>query len=362
MQRGHLIAFLSKALGEKHKHLSIYDKEFFALLMVVEKWRQYLQHQEFIISTDHQSLTYLGDQHLHSDMQKKAMARLMNLKFKIVYKKGKDNIAAYALSRVGHLMAIQGVSEVQPLWIQEVLNSYKTDSSAQGLLLQLAILSPNQDGFSLDNDIIKKHGKIWVGSNSALQTKLINAFHASAIGGHSWGQATYQRLKQLFSWKELKQDVENVVKQCLICQKAKHSQQHPAGLLQPLPIPEGAWQGVSMDFIEGLPTSENCSVIVVIVDRLTKYAHFIATKHPYTAQGIAQLFLDNVVKLHGLPKMIVTDRDPIFLSKFWKELFKTYEVHLALSTTYHPQTDGQTERGNQCLEMYLRCAIHDSPK
>jgi hypothetical protein len=111
--------------------------------MVVEKWRQYLQHQEFIISTDHQSLTYLGDQHLHSDMQKKAKARLMNLKFKIVYKKGKDNIAAYALSRVGHLMAIQGVSEVQPLWIQEVLNSYKTDSSAQGLLLQLAILSPN---------------------------------------------------------------------------------------------------------------------------------------------------------------------------------------------------------------------------
>jgi hypothetical protein len=167
--------------------------------MAVEKWKQYLQHQEFIISTDHQSLTYLGDQHLHSDMQKKAMARLMNLKFKIVYKKGKDNIAADALSRVGHLMAIQGVSEAQPLWIQEVLNSYKTDSSAQELLLQLAILSPNQDGFSLDNGIIKKHGKIWVGSNSALQTKVINAFHASAIGGHSGGQATYQRLKQLFS-------------------------------------------------------------------------------------------------------------------------------------------------------------------
>jgi hypothetical protein len=201
-----------------------------------------------------------------------------------------------------------------------------------------------------------------VGSNSALQIKLINAFHASAFGCHSGGQATYQRLKQLFSWKGLKQDVENVVKQCPICQKAKHSQQHPSGLLQPLPIPKGAWQGVSMDFIEGLPTSENCSVIVVIVDRLTKYTHFIATKHPYTAQGIAQLFLDNVVKLHGLPKMIVTDRDPIFLSKFWKELFKTYEVHLALSTAYHPQTDGQTERGNQCLEMYLRCAIHDSPK
>jgi hypothetical protein len=117
-----------------------------------------------------------------------------------------------------------------------------------------------------------------------------------------------------------------------------------------------------MDFIEGLPTSEFCNVIVGVVDRFTKYAHFLAVKHPYTAQGIAQLFLDNVVKLHGLPKMIVTDRDPIFLSKFWKELFKLYKVNLAMSTTYHPQIDGQTERVNQCLEMYLRCAIHDSPK
>jgi hypothetical protein len=201
-----------------------------------------------------------------------------------------------------------------------------------------------------------------VGSNSALQTKLIAAFHSSAIRGHSGTQATYQRLKHMFSWKGLKQDVDNFVKQCLTCQKAKHSQQHPAGLLQPLPIPEGAWQEISMDFIEGLPTSEFCNVIVVMVDRFTKYAHFLAVRHPYTAQGIAQLFLDNVVKLHGLPKMIVTDKDPIFLSKFWKELFKLYEVNLAMSTTYHPQTDGQTERVNQCLEMYLRCAIHDSPK
>jgi hypothetical protein len=170
------------------------------------------------------------------------------------------------------------------------------------------------------------------------------------------------KLKQVFTWKGLKMDVENFVKQCSICQKAKHGQQHPVGLLQPLPIPDGAWQGVSMDFIEGLPVSNNCSVIVVVVDRLTKYAHFFATKHPYTTQTIAQLFFDNVVKLHGLPQAVVTDREPIFLSKFWQGLFKLYEVKLAMSSAYHPQTDGQSERVNQCLEMYLRCAIHDSPK
>jgi len=117
-----------------------------------------------------------------------------------------------------------------------------------------------------------------------------------------------------------------------------------------------------MDFIEGLPKSEGFSVILVVVDRLTKYAHFIPVKHPYTAYSNAHLFLENVVKLHGLPSTIVSDRDTIFLSKFWKELFRLYRVNLHLTTAYHPQSDGQTERVNQCFEMYLRCAVQDSPK
>jgi hypothetical protein len=160
----------------------------------------------------------------------------------------------------------------------------------------------------------------------------------------------------------MKVDVENFVKQCTVCQHAKHSLQHPMGLLQPLPIPAGVWQDLTMDFIEGLPKSDGYNVILVVVDRLTKYAHFLAIKHPYTATSIAQLFLDNIVKLHGLPQSIVTDRDTIFVSQFWKTLFKLYKVNLKLSTAYHPQTDGQSERVNQCLEMYLRCAVHDSPK
>jgi transposase InsO family protein len=134
------------------------------------------------------------------------------------------------------------------------------------------------------------------------------------------------------------------------------------GLLQPLPILQGVWQDLTMNFIEGLPKSEGCSVILVVVDRLTKYAHFLPVKHPYTAATIAQLFMDHVVKLHGLPASIISDRDIIFVSHFWRELFKLYKVNLQLSTAYHPQTDGQSERVNQCLEMYLRCAAHNSPK
>lgn len=123
MQRERPVAFLSKALGPKHQDLSIYEKEFLALIMAVEKWRSYLQRHEFIIRTDHKSLSYLSEQNLQSELQRKAMTRLMGLQFKVVYKQGKDNVAADSLSRVAHLMLIQAVSEATPLWAQEVLNS-----------------------------------------------------------------------------------------------------------------------------------------------------------------------------------------------------------------------------------------------
>jgi hypothetical protein len=117
MQAGQPIAFLSKALGEKHRALSIYEKEFLALIMAVEKWKHYLQHQEFIILTDHKSLAYLKEQNLHSDMQRKAMTRLMGMHFKIVYRKGKENVVADALSRLPHLFALQAMSMLKVDWI-----------------------------------------------------------------------------------------------------------------------------------------------------------------------------------------------------------------------------------------------------
>ncbi|WVZ64260.1 hypothetical protein U9M48_013810 [Paspalum notatum var. saurae] len=298
MQSGRPVAYLSKSFGPVHKQYSIYEKEFLAVIMAIEKWHQYLHCQEFIIKTHHKSLAFLKEQNLHSDLQKKA--RLMGLKFKIVYNKGKDNVAADALSRKHHWMTLQAVSTVQPAWLQEVLNSYTTDGKAQILLSQLAVTTPNAEGYSLDQGLIKYKGKIWIGHNSALQTKIIAAMHSTPIGGHSGINTTYYRVKKLFAWKDLK------------------------------------LQDLSMDFIEGFPKSEGFNAILVVVDRFTKFAHFLPIKHPYTAQSIARCILDNVVKLHGLPMSIVSDRDPVF-------------------------TDGQTERVNQSLEMYLRCAVHDNP-
>jgi hypothetical protein len=361
MQQGRPIAFISKALGEKNKHLSIYEKEFLALILAVDRWRQYLQRGAFVIKTDHKSLTYLGDQQLQSDLQKKAMTKLMGLQFQVVYKKGTENVVADALSRVEHMMGLSVLSEIQPIWIQEVVNSYATDEDAQQLITQLLIQSPDEQGFSLQQGIIRKANRIWIGCNSALRTKLIAALHDSAVGGHSGIQATYQRVKKVFWWKGLKNDVTQYVQQCAICQKAKAERVHPAGLLQPLPVPQGIWEDVTMDFIEGLPKSEGFDTILVVVDRFSKYSHFLPLKHPFTAKGVAQVFLENVVKLHGVPRSIVSDRDKVFTSAFWKNLFQLMGVKLLMSTAYHPQTDGQSERVNQCLEMYLRCAVHDQP-
>lgn len=135
---------------------------------------------------------------------------------------------------------------------------------------------------------------MWIGQNSALQTKLITFCHSNAIGGHSGRAATYHRFKRHFAWKGMKLDVENFIKQCTICQQSKHSNTHPLGLLKPLPVHQGIWRDLSMDFIEGLPKSKGYSVILVIVDRLTKYAHFIPVKHPYTAATIADRFFEQL--------------------------------------------------------------------
>lgn len=158
----------------------------------------------------------------------------------------------------------------------------------------------------------------------------------------------------------MKAYVKQFVDCCVTCQQAKPDRSKYPGLLKPLAIPSAARQQISMDFIEGLPRSQGKDCIFVVVDRFTKYNHFLPLAHPFTA-GVAKVFFDNVYKLHGLPDSIVSDRDKIFTSLFWQELFKLTRVSLCMSSSYHPQSDGQTERVNQCLETFLRCFVHACP-
>lgn len=345
-QNGHPIAYFSKALSVNNQKLSTYEKEFLALLMTVDKWRPYLLKKPFVVKTDYKSLSHLQDQTLSTEMQKKVMSKLAGLQFSIKYKQGQENKAADALSRVGQNYAINSVSGCVPVWIQEVVNSYVVDEEAQQLLQELVVTGSNAKGFTLSNGLIRYKKKIWVGANTALQTKIIHVFHSSAIGGHLGSQATYKRVNEVFHWAGLKTAVESFIKQCAVCQQAKHELCKPPGLLNPLPIPSGPWSDVSMDFIEALPKVIGYSVILVVVDRFTKYAHFFPVKHPYTAVSIARLFFDNVVKLHGIPNSIVSDRDKVYTSAFWQELFALIKTKLQLSSAYHPRTDGQTERVN----------------
>jgi hypothetical protein len=179
--------------------------------------------------------------------------------------------------------------------------------------------------------------------------------HATPIARHSGFTKTYDRVKRSFFWDGMKQDVHNFVAEFDVCQRNKGETVKSPSTLQPLLIPPVIWRDISMDFITGLPKSGNKLVIMVVVDLLSKSAHYCALQHPFTTSTVAQIFMDHVFKRHGMSHSIVSDRDPTFTQKFWQELFKLQGTQLHLNTTYHLQTDGQTEVVNKCLETFLRC-------
>lgn len=210
--------------------------------------------------------------------------------------------------------------------------------------------------------VIRYKNRIWVSTIALAQRHILQALHSSAIGGHSGVNATYHRVKSLFAWPYMKNSVTDYVQACQICRQAKPKHVKLPGLLQPLPVPSQACQSVSMDFIEGLPKSNSYDVLLEVIDRFSKYAHFIPLPHPYSSLQVAQVYMNNVYKLRGLPQSIITDRDRVFTAKLWQELFRLSDTQLQMSLAYHPQSDGQTERLNQCVEAFLRCTIHSCPR
>ena len=166
-------------------------------------------------------------------------------------------------------------------------------------------------------------------------------------------------MKKEFFLDGLKSDIQKFVAECLVCQQNKVDTVKIPGLIQPLSIPNQGLEEVSMDFIIGLRKSEGKSVIMVVVDRLAKYAHFCALSHPFKSSTIATALRETIQNLHGNPKIIVSDRDPAFTGNFSTELFSCLGTQLAHSSSYHPQSDGQTEIVNKCLEGYLCCFVTD---
>ena len=177
---------------------------------------------------------------------------------------------------------------------------------------------------------------------------------------HPGGNKMYRDLRELYWWLGLKREVTNFVACCLTCQQVKAEHQLPSGLLQPVKIPLWKWERVTMDFVSGLPlTPTKKDSVWVVVDRLTKSAHFIPIRTNYSLQKLVRLYVAEIVRLHGVPVSIISDRDPRFTSRFWKKLQEALGTRLDFSTAFHPQTDGQSERVIQILEDMLRGCIID---
>jgi hypothetical protein len=273
---------LSKSLGPKLAELSTYEKEAMAIIEALKKWRHYLSESTLILITDQKSLKYMDEQRLVQGIQNKLLVKLMGYNYKIEYKKGKENKAVDALSIRAQQLQLMSTSQALPLWINDVIASYAQDEKCQALEEKLRINHAAVPNFTINNGILRYKGRIYVGTTSDLRHQLIASFHDSALGGHSRERVTYTKLKALFHWLALKAVVTECIKNCSTCQKNKSENIPYPGLLQPLPILEMAWQHVTMDFIVALLKSEGHDTIMVVVDKLTKYAHFISLSHPFT--------------------------------------------------------------------------------
>nr|AAR06321.1 putative integrase [Oryza sativa Japonica Group]ABF97398.1 retrotransposon protein, putative, Ty3-gypsy subclass [Oryza sativa Japonica Group] len=202
--------------------------------------------------------------------------------------------------------------------------------------------------------------RICVPDNKELKGTVLKEAHDTLYSIHPGSTKMYQDLMEKFWWASRKREIAEYVAVCDVCQRVKAEHQKPAGLLQPLKIPEWKWEEIGMDFITGLPRmSSGHDSIWVIVDRLTKVAHCIPVRTTYSGNRLAELYMARIVCLHGVPKKIVSDQASQFTSKFWKKLLEEMASKLNFSTSYHPQTDGQTERVNQILEDMLRACVLD---
>lgn len=365
MQDGHPLAFFSKKLGPRRRSASTYHKELYAIVEAVQKWRQYLLGREFVIRTDQKSLRELLQKVIQTPEQHLYVRKLMGYKFTIEYKAGATNKVADALSRrdeeVGNDAALFTML-AHPIPDLLGLLREETGRFAELRALREQVEAGTADkGYSVSEGLVYRGRRIMVSPDSPLCETLLHEHHSTPLAGHPRFDRTLRRLRALFFWPNMRKDVKAFVASCITCQTTKYSTQKPAGLLQPLPIPTQVWEDVSMDFVVGLPSSKGYTVIMVVVDRLSKYAHFAPLPARFDALRVARLFIKMVVKHHEFPKTLVSDRDPVFLSDGWKDMLRLSGTTLHFSTAYHPQSDGQTEVRNRGLEQYLRAFTADRP-
>ena len=358
------IAFMSKKLNPAERNYPVHEQELLAVIQAIREWKCYLDGQKFKVITDHKSLIYLQKQPHLSSRQTRWVEFLAQFDFDMEYKSGKMNTVADALSRRSDysesLVEMNVINEtVNSSLTEQLILAQAVDKLCQRVLKRKLTKAEVRLNLIDREGVVYKNKRLLVPDEATLKTRILQSYHDHPLVGHVGTEKTIELVKRDFYWPRMDEEIKLYVTTCHSCQKHKPSHQLPTGLLRPLEIPSQSWTHVSMDFIGPLPKSNGYDAIAVVVDKLTKMIHVMATTTTVTAKEFALLFFDNVVRLHGTPEAVITDRDTRFTSLFWKELMKLMNIEQRMGSSYHPESDGQTERSNRTLETMIRHYVNE---
>jgi hypothetical protein len=321
------IAFFSHTILPHHTELAAYEHELIGLVKAVHHWLPYLWTRPFVVWTDHHSLKYLLDQQLSMIPQHSWVSKMFGYQFSVDFKQGHQNVAADALSQWD-----KEALEVNALSVPnfELFDQFRREAaSLQEVIAQCEEIAAGttDKGWAIVDDIIVHDGRVFMPATSKLWATVLE--HAHGID-HEGVQKTLQWLRSSFYTLHGTKLVQEFVRGCSVrrCNKTEHL--HPASLLQPLSVPDAVWMDISMDFVEGFPKVGGKSIIMTVIDRLSKYTHFVPLGHPYSTTSVAKAFFDQVVRLHGVPASIVSDRNLVFTNIIWQELFRLSGTHIRL--------------------------------